>query len=1114
MGWHNGPPSWTEMERVLSGRPERGKPRRSGLPLSEPPGDGGDSPAWSRKRGRYEPSGQQPGTTAPGAVPYAELHAHSAYSFLDGASTPEELVEEAARLDLRAIALTDHDGLYGVVRFAEAARELDVATVFGAELSLGGGSRTDEPDPPGPHLLVLARGPEGYRRLSRQLAAAHLAGGEKGMLRYDFDALTEAAGGHWQILTGCRKGHVRQALSTGGPDAAAAALAGLVDRFGRDRVTVELTHHGHPLDDERNAALAALAPRFGLGVVATTAAHFAEPAKGRLAMAMGAIRARNSMDEAAGFLAPLGGSHLRSGEEMARVFAHCPEVVTAAAELGEQCAFGLALIAPQLPPFEVPEGHTEISWLRHLVMEGARERYGPPGRAPRAYAQIEHELTIIEQLRFPGYFLVVHDITRFCRTNNILSQGRGSAANSAVCYALKVTNVDPVANELLFERFLSPARDGPPDIDIDIESDLRENVIQYVYQRYGREYAAQVANVITYRGRSAVRDMARALGYSQGQQDAWSKQVGQWGNLAADARSGKGTESPHVEDIPAQVIDLAKQISNLPRHMGIHSGGMVICDRPIADVCPVEWARMANRSVLQWDKDDCAAIGLVKFDLLGLGMLSALHYAIDLVAEHKGIDVDLAMLDLGEQAVYEMLQRADSVGVFQVESRAQMATLPRLKPRMFYDLVVEVALIRPGPIQGGSVHPYIKRRNGLEEVTYDHPSMAPALRKTLGVPLFQEQLMQLAVDCAGFSAAEADQLRRAMGSKRSTEKMRRLRDRFFDGMAELHGVTGEVAERIYEKLEAFANFGFPESHSLSFASLVFYSSWFKLHHPAAFCAALLRAQPMGFYSPQSLVADARRHGVVVHGPDVNASLAHATLENHGLEVRLGLGSVRHIGDDLAQSLVDERNANGRFTSLLDLTGRLQLSVPQTEALATAGALGCFGISRREGLWAAGAAATERPDRLPGVGSASHVPSLPGMTELELTAADVWATGVSPDRYPTQFLREDLDALGVVPADRLLSVPDGTRVLVAGAVTHRQRPATAQGVTFMNLEDETGMVNVLCSPGVWSRHRKLAQTASALVVRGIVQNATGAVTVVADRMGKLSMRVAAKSRDFR
>ncbi|KUH84834.1 error-prone DNA polymerase [Mycobacterium sp. IS-1556] len=1096
MGWHTGPPSWTEMERVLNG-----KPRRAGWPIDEQIGDGGDSPAWSRKRAAYTADVDRPASS----TPYAELHAHSAYSFLDGASTPEELVEEAVRLDLRAIALTDHDGLYGVVRFAEAAKELEMSTVFGAELSLGGGNRTEDPDPPGPHLLVLARGPEGYRRLSRELARAHLAGGEKGVLRYDYDALTEAAGGHWHILTGCRKGHVRQALCTGGPDAAADALADLVDRFGRDRVSIELTHHGHPCDDERNAALAGLAPRFGLNVVATTAAHFAEPSRGRLAMAMGAIRARHSMDEAAGYLAPLGGSHLRSGAEMARLFADRPEVVLAAADLGEQCAFGLSLIAPRLPPFDVPDGHTEDSWLRHLVMEGARRRYGPPERAPRAYAQIEHELKVIEQLTFPGYFLVVHDITRFCAENSILAQGRGSAANSAVCYALGVTNVDPVANELLFERFLSPARDGPPDIDIDIESDLREKAIQYVYDRYGRDYAAQVANVITYRGRSAVRDMARALGFSQGQQDAWSKQLGQWGNL---------TETPHVEDIPEPVIELAKEISNLPRHMGIHSGGMVICDRPIADVCPVEWARMENRSVLQWDKDDCAAIGLVKFDMLGLGMLSALHYCIDLVREHKGIDVDLAQLDLSEPAVYEMLQKADSVGVFQVESRAQMATLPRLKPRVFYDLVVEVALIRPGPIQGGSVHPYIKRRNGEEPVTYEHPSMASALHKTLGVPLFQEQLMQLAVDCAGFSAAEADQLRRAMGSKRSTERMRRLRGRFYDGMRQRHGITGEVADRIYEKLEAFANFGFPESHSLSFASLVFYSSWFKLHHPAAFCAALLRAQPMGFYSPQSLVADARRHGVVVRRPDVNASLAHATLEDAGNAVRLGLGNVRHIGDELAEKLVDERKANGAFVSLLDLTRRVQLSVPQTEALATAGALGCFDISRREGLWAAGAAATQRPDRLPGVGASSHIPALPGMTELELAAADVWATGVSSDSYPTQFLREDLDTMGVIPAGKLLDVPDGSRVLVAGAVTHRQRPATAQGATFLNLEDETGMVNIICSRGVWARHRKLAQTAAALLIRGQVQNATGAVTVVAERMGKLTLAIGSKSRDFR
>ena len=1069
MGWNDGPPTWAEMERVLSGRP----------PSTGSATTAANTPDRPRRR------------TA--AVRYAELHAHSAFSFLDGASTPEEMVAEAVRLDLSTIALTDHDGLYGVVRFAEAARELGIRTAFGAELSLSDTARTDVPDPPGPHLLVLARGPEGYRRLSRQLAAAHLAGGQKGRPRYDYDGLTEAAGGHWHILTGCRKGHLQQALSTGGDDAAAAALADLVDRFGADRVSIELTHHGHPLDDERNAALAALAPRFGVGVIATTAAHFAEPARGRLAMAMAAIRARQSLDDAAGWLAPRGGAHLRSGDEMARIFAHCPEIVTAAADLGDQCAFELALIAPRLPPFDTPDGHTEDSWLRELTMTGAAGRYGPRANAPAAYAQIERELDVISTLNFPGYFLVVHDITQFCRRNNILCQGRGSAANSAVCYALGVTAVDPVANGLLFERFLSPARDGPPDIDIDIESDLREKVIQYVYARYGRDYAAQVANVITYRSRSAVRDMARALGFAQGQQDAWSKEP---------------------EDAPEAVLDLAAQIKHLPRHLGIHSGGMVICDRPIADVCPVEWARMAGRTVLQWDKDDCAAIGLVKFDLLGLGMLSALHYAIDLVAEHKGIEVDLARLDLSDARVYEMLQRADSVGVFQVESRAQMATLPRLKPRVFYDLVVEVALIRPGPIQGGSVHPYIRRRNGVEPVTYDHPSMEPALRKTLGVPLFQEQLMQLAVDCAGFSAAEADELRRAMGSKRSTEKMRRLRDRFYAGMAQRHGITGEIADRIYEKLAAFANFGFPESHSLSFASLVYYSSWFKLHHPAAFCAALLRAQPMGFYSPQSLVADARRHGVLVHGPDVNSSLAHATCENSGLEVRLGLGAVRNIGTDLAQRIVDERRSGGAYASLLDLTGRVQLSVPQAEALATAGALGCFGVTRREALWAAGTAAVERPDRLPGVGTSSSVPALPGMSAAELAAADVWATGVSPDSYPTQFLRPDLDALGVIPAGRLLSVPDGSRVLVAGAVTHRQRPGTAGGVTFMNLEDETGMVNVLCTPGVWTRHRRVAQSAPALLIRGRVQNAGGAVTVLAERMRTITLAVGSRSRDFR
>lgn len=1093
VGWSQGPPTWAEMERVLDGR----------LNPHAPPGDGGDGPAWSRKRPPYKPPPQERGRSG---VPYAELHAHSAFSFLDGASLPEEMAQEAARLDLKALAITDHDGFYGVVRFAEAAKELGLPTVFGAELSLGGQGNTEE----SVHLLVLARGQEGYRRLSRQMAAAHLSGGtpkdRKGKPCYDLDALTEAAAGHWHILTGCRKGHVRRALAAGGPAAAEKALADLVDRFGADRVSIELGRHGHPDDDERNAELAALAPGLGVGVIATTAAHFATPKSGRLAMAMAAVRARKSLDDAAGWLDPVGGAHLRSGDEMARLFSHCPEVVTAAAELGEACAFDLRLIAPQLPPFDVPSGHTEDSWLRHLALEGAERRYGPRPGAQKAYAQIERELEIIAQLNFPGYFLVVHDITQFCRRSNILCQGRGSAANSAVCYALGVTNVDPVANGLLFERFLSPARDGPPDIDIDIESDEREQAIQYVYNKYGREYAAQVANVITYRGRMAVRDMAKALGFAQGQQDAWSKQMGHWGGLA---------DAAEVDGIPAQVIQLAQQIKNFPRHMGIHSGGMVICDRPLADVVPVEWARMENRSVLQWDKDDCAAVGLVKFDLLGLGMLSALHYCIDLVREHKGIDVDLAHVDLKERAVYEMLARADSVGVFQVESRAQMATLPRLKPKCFYDLVVEVALIRPGPIQGGSVHPYIRRYNKIDkDWQHGHPSMAAALDKTLGVPLFQEQLMQLAVDVAGFSPAESDQLRRAMGSKRSPERMERLRSRFYEGMRNLHGITGELADRIYEKLYAFANFGFPESHAQSFASLVFYSSWFKLHHPAAFCAALLRAQPMGFYSPQSLVADARRHGVTVHGPDVNASLSYATLENAGLEVRIGLGAVRHIGDELAQAIVEERKAHGSFASLLDLTGRIQLTTAQVEALATAGALGCFDMSRREALWVAGAAAAQRPDRLPGVGVSSRIPVLPAMGEVTQAAADVWATGVSPDSYPTQFLRKHLDELGVIPAKGLLDVPDGSRVLVAGAVTHRQRPATAAGVTFINLEDETGMVNVVCSVGLWSRHRKLAVTAQALIIRGQVQNASGAVSVVADQLRPLDLQVRSTSRDFR
>src|SRR5690349_13294075 len=865
MGWSNPDVPWSVLEAALSGR--NGSSLTGGAEA-----DGGDSPAWSRKREPYRP----PGRAAPDAgprVPYAELHCHSNFSFLDGASHPEELVERAAALGLEAIALTDHDGMYGVVRFAEAAAELGVATAFGSELSLGlSAPQNGVADPEGSHLLLLARDPDGYRGLCRTISTAQLAGREKGRPVYDLDEVVADTAGHALVLTGCRKGAVRQALHRGGRGAAAVALRGLVERFGADGVAVELVHAALPTDGEVNDALAALAADAGLPTVASTAAHYATSARFPLATALAAVRSRRSLDDADGWLPPAGTAHRRAGAEMAARFdARHPGAVARAAAFGAECAFAIDLVAPDLPPFETPPGRTEATWLRELTRRGVLERYGSYAEYPEAVATVERELAVIEARKFPGYFLIVHDIVAFCRASGILCQGRGSAANSAVCYALGITNVDAVAHGLLFERFLSPARDGYPDIDLDIESGRREEVIQYVYGRYGRDRAAQVANVISYRPRSAVRDVAKALGFSPGQQDAWSKQIERWSGLG-----GNGMEGGEVAGMPEQVGALANQLLGFPRHLGIHSGGMVICDRPVAEVVPVEWARMDGRTVVQWDKDDCAAAGLVKFDLLGLGMLTALHLMIDLVAEHHGRRVELHELQPVDPEVYAMLARADSVGVFQVESRAQMATLPRLRPRKFYDLVVEVALIRPGPIQGGSVHPYVRRRNG-EKWEHDHHLLANALDKTLGVPLFQEQLMQVAVDVAGFSAADADELRRAMGSKRSTEKMERLRGRFYAGMA-ANGIEGELADRIFERMISFSNFGFPESHAISFASLVYYSAWFKLYYPSAFCAALLNAQPMGFYSPQSLVADARRHGVRVRGPDVNLGRTYAVLQ--------------------------------------------------------------------------------------------------------------------------------------------------------------------------------------------------------------------------------------------
>ena len=1168
MGFNNRAMSWKEFESALSSRlPDSIQASHRGEPH---PGDGSDSPAWSRHRLPYEANAVR----ATATVPYAELHAHSNFSFLDGASHPEELVEEAARLGLEALALCDHNGFYGVVRFAEAARAVGLPTIFGAELTIDGshrgidgsaagrsaggraGGRTAVPDPAGEHLVVLARNPRGYASLARAISVAQMAG-EKNAPRISYDDLSitlrgtsgasgDVGRGDHLVLTGCRKGTVPAALSASGPAAAERELLRLVATFGRENVAVELWDHGDPLDGARNDALVELALRHRCEVVATNNVHYATPQQRRLATALAAVRARASLDEIDGWLPGGGLAHLRSGAEQAARFARYPGVVTAAARLGLECAFDLRLVAPSLPPYPCPKGDdgrplSEMVYLRRLVADGAQRHYGAPGTERLArfcamhgtdpYAQLDHELDVIEQLGFAGYFLIVWDIVEFCRRSNILCQGRGSAANSVVCYVLGITNADPVALRLLFERFLSPERDGPPDIDIDIESNRREEVIQYVYGRYDRNHAAQVANVITYRAKSSIRDMARALGYSPGQQDAWSKEADRWGSLPE-----VGTQDDHDMTLPDTVLALAREVLNSPRHLGIHSGGMVLCDRPVNEVCPTEWARMENRSVLQWDKEDCAAAGLVKFDLLGLAMLGAIHETIDLIAQHHGVEVDIAHLPQDDD-VYDMICAADTIGVFQIESRAQMATLPRLRPRTFYDLVVEVALIRPGPIQGGSVHPYIRRRNGDEPVTYLHPLLEKSLAKTLGIPLFQEQLMQMAIDVAGFTPAEADQLRQAMGSKRSVERMERLRRRLHAGMA-ANGVTPEVAEVIYSKLVAFANYGFPESHSVSFAHLVYVSAWLKYHYPAAFCAGLLRSQPVGFYSPHSLVQDARRHGVVVRSPEVNASSWQANLEEcetstGGVALRLGLNSVRHVGDELAQELDSARP----FASIEDVARRgssAEGGVKRNvmEALATAGAFGCFSAGagadagagagadagrvrgRREDLWTAGATVAAGPGRLAGVVLGLDAPQLPLMDARQEALADLWATGVSAYGHPTVFLRDELDRRAVLSAQRLKTAQPDTNVRVAGVVTHRQRPATAGGTLFINLEDETGLINVIVSSGCWQRYRAIARRAPALLVSGRLERADGVTNVIAHRLEALPLAGAGGSRDFR
>lgn len=1112
---------------------------------------------------------------------YAELHCHTNFSFLDGASHPEDLVDRAVELGYRALAVTDHDGFYGAVRFSKAAREAGLSAVYGVEIGLQQSqdpSHEPQSDPiaqaegrdrlrlgtrprrgrnkrmhgskplelsPTDHLVLLAGSPEGYRSLSRLVTIAQFRG-EKDRPVYLWEDLVELAKTPDVVaLSGCHRGEVPGAAARGDLAAAMSAAIRLRELFG-SRFHLELWHHGMPEDDPRNDLMWEVAGRLNLPTVATNNVHYHQPSEADLSEVLAAIDGRRSLDRADGFRPATDERHLKSPAEMAVRFrrynkpqAQGPQAqgpVEAAARLGKDLTFDLRLIAPQLPDFPMP-GHfrNEMEYLRHLTWEAAREIY--PGRGegliePGARTRLEHELGIIERLGFAGYFLVVWDIVNFARDQDIYCQIRGSGADSAVCRCLGLTRVDPIRLGLPFERFLSEERGRPPDIDLDLEADRREEVIQYCYRRYGRERAAMVANVITYRARSVLRDVGKAFGFTQAQVDGLTKYVDTHdpGQLRLDA--------PLPAGLTADLIyDVCWRLDGFPRHLGIHSGGMVIADRPLSDVVPLEWGRMEDRTVLQWDKDDCAAIGIVKFDLLGLGMLNALHLTVDLIRQAHGVVIDLATIPQ-EPAIYRMLTKADTVGLFQVESRAQMATLPKMKPRTFYDLAVEVALIRPGPIQGQSVHPYLRRRNGEEPVRYPHPLTRPILEKTMGVPIFQEQLMELARVCAGFDGGQSDRLRQAMTHKRSEKAMEHLREEVFAGMAS-KGVVGAAADEIWEKLQGFAHFGFPESHSVSFAYIVYMSAWLKYHWPAETLAGLLNAQPMGFYSPNTLVQDARRHGVEVLEPCINRSFHDCTIEGWqadpdeiltyygaswrqgrgaledpvrpAVAVRLGLRYVRNLGVGEIDRIEAARQLGGAFSGPEDFAYRTGLSVDALEGLAAAGALIDLGIERRAGIWAAGALAEIGPERLP-LSPGVQAPPLFPMTIEETHRADLWATGVS-NTHPIQFIREELKASGCLTAMEALELRrNGVAVEVGGVVTHRQKPGTAAGVIFFNLEDETGLLNVVVLPEIWSKYREEARRYPVVVIGGRLEYRDGVTNLVAHRFRPLGVS-ALKSRDF-
>ncbi len=993
---------------------------------------------------------------------YAELHAHSNFTFLEGGSHPEELTETAVELGLDALAITDRDGLYGAVRFAKAAAERKLPGIIGSELTFEDGDR----------IVTLVENEFGYANLCELISLAQLRG-SKGEPRLRFEDIDNRTDG-LVVLTGGTA-----AINKAQP---------LRERFG-ERLYVELQHHLHAADARLCRELLELSRELQIPCVATNGVFYATKKNARLADVLFCIKRKTTLTQARedALLRPNAEYHLKPPRMMAQIFAGYPDAIRNTLAVAERCAFRLDRLTGQFPFFSVPDGFTRQSYLRELVYRGAAERYGSPLDSP-VERQLEYELGMIAKVDLAGYFLIVWDIVRAAGELGVLCQGRGSAANSAVCYALGITAVDPIGMDLLFERFMSEGRQEIPDIDVDFAHQDREKVIQYVYDRYGRTHAAMAAEVVTYHTRSAIRDVGKVLGLTLAQVEAVAREY--------DARESLAGALEGV--LGERLLALCRRIDGFPRHMGIHSGGMVITRDPLVRVAPVEWATMRDRTIVQWDKDDLQDLGLIKIDLLGLGMLSLLREAFTLHARVTGEHLQLHTIPQDDPATYAMMQRADTIGVFQIESRAQQSMLPRMKPACFYDIVMQVAIIRPGPIQGQMIHPFLRRRSGIEPVTYPHPKLKPVLERTLGVPLFQEQGMRMAIEAAGFSPAEADRLRRAMGHKRSHERMREIYPKLVEGMVE-NGIDRAAAEQLFTMLEGFADYGFPESHAASFALLAYESAYLKCHYPAVFAAAILNVQPMGFYSTEVLVNDARRHDVAVKSVTVNASEFWSIVDTEGA-LRLGFHVIRGLGETQRERL-EAAIAQGYFVDLRDFAQRTQLEKEAIENLAVAGAFAPWFESRREAMWALrGLDERETRGELGRLMDVDEPAArFAAISARQETAFDLWSTGISPKVQPIAHMRAELERQNVVPAGRLAELPHNLICKVGGLVITRQRPGTAKGFVFLTLEDETGLVNVIVRPDVYERYRRTIRQSMTVIVEGQLQKESGCIDVLARKV---------------